>query len=297
MEMRTTVLAALAAAAVVACGPAPAQGPSSSTSPETGYRLVSPAPPEIEAADDAAVREIERMPGDAWEAHAYRAADGTTIPYRLLRPASVEAGRRYPLVVVFHGSGEIGTDNATHLDRFPKSWARREIRDAYPAFVVAPQMPARSANYTGPPEMPGRRSVPAPPLTAALALVDSLAALPSVDPERVYAVGFSMGGSSVWNAIHLRPDRFAAAIPIAGVPPAGIERTIARTPVWIVHGNRDEANPIGPDREVYPVLAAVPGARVRFWEMDGGVHRVPPALLAGDGMQRWLFAHRKPGAR
>lgn len=299
---RSALRLACAALAVAACAPAPVDAPAPdaaarATEPETGYRLVPPSPAAQAAADDSVLREIERLPEDAWEAATFRSPDGIEIPYRLLRPAVIEPGRRYPLVVVLHGSGEIGTDNAKHLDRFPKSWARREMRDAFPAFVVAPQMPARSANYEGGFESADRVSVPAPPMFAALALVDSLAALPEVDPARVYAVGFSMGASTVWNALAARPDRFAAAAPIAGVPPRGSLTELARTPLWIVHGNRDAANPIAPGRAAYPALAATPGARVRFWEMDGGEHRVPPALLAGDALPRWLFAHRKPAAQ
>jgi predicted peptidase len=293
MDARMRSALRLACAALAAGGCA-SPGMETGPGPAADHRLVPPPDPADAAVADSVVGEIERLPEAPWEAHAFRAANGVELAYRLLRPAGEEGGRRHPLVVVFHGSGEIGTDNRRHLDRFPQAWARPAWRAAYPAFVVAPQMPERSANYTAPPGTPGRASVPAPPLFAALELVDSLVAALPVDPGRVYAVGFSMGGSTVWNALRLRPDRFAAAVPIAGVPAAEGAAEVARTPVWIVHGNRDGANPIEPDRAFFGVLAALPGARVRFWEYDGGEHRVPPALLAGDAVPRWLFSHRKP---
>jgi predicted peptidase len=262
--------------------------------PATGYRLVAPLAADAQARADSALAAIQRLPADDWQAHTFRGGDGVEIRYRLLPPADAVPGRRYPLVVLFHGSGEIGTDNERHLTRFVKAWARPEIRRDYPAYVLAPQMPERSANYTAGPESLGRTSVPGRPLAATLELIDRLRAELPVDSSRVYAIGFSMGASTTYAALALRPDLFAAAIPVAGVPDPARAAAVARTPVWIIHGNSDEENPIGPDRAFYPVLAAMPGARVTFWEMDAGEHRVPADLLASDAFARWLWAHRKP---
>lgn len=240
----------------------------------------------------ATISEIERIDPDVFAAGTFSGLEGAELPYRLLPPLDLEDGQEYPLVVVFHGAGEIGTDNLRHLDRFPKSWARTEIRQQFPAFVLAPQMPERSALYSGEAGTPGRHSRPGPPLAVALALIDSLRESLPIDDTRIYVVGFSMGSSTTWNALALRPDLFAAAIPIAGVPnPAAVDR-VARTPVWVVHGTADTANPIGPDREMVELLRGR-NAEVRFWEVDGLWHAVPPQLLASDEMMTWLFAHQR----
>jgi predicted peptidase len=256
--------------------------------------LVAPLEADAQARADSALAEIQRLPTDTWQAHTFRGSDGVEIRYRLLPPENPAPGRRYPLVVLFHGSGEIGTDNEAHLNRFVKAWARPDIRRDYPAYVLAPQMPERSANYTAGPESIERASVPGRPLPATLELIDRLRGELPVDSSRVYAIGFSMGGSTTFAALALRPDLFAAAIPVAGVPDPAQAAAVARTPVWIIHGNSDEENPIGPDRAFVPVLTAVPGARVTFWEMDAGEHRVPADLLASDAFARWLWAHHKP---
>jgi poly(3-hydroxybutyrate) depolymerase len=290
-QRRVLFASALLASALLlsAC----ASGSSRTAVPEPGYRLVPPLDAPALAQADSTLREIQALPAEAWQARTFQGSDGVRIAYRLLPPENPRPGRRYPLVVVFHGSGEIGTDNEIHLTRLARAWARPEIRRAYPAYVLAPQMPERSANYTAGPEAPGRSMVPGRPLFATLELIDQLRAELAVDSSRVYAIGFSMGASTLFAALGLRPELFAAAIPVAGVPDAGQAERVARTPLWIIHGNSDEENPIGPDRAFYPVVSAMEGARVTFWEYDGGEHRVPAELLAGDVFARWLWAHRK----
>jgi poly(3-hydroxybutyrate) depolymerase len=262
--------------------------------PPPGFRLVPAPSAEAQARTDSILADIQRLPAGGWQAGSFTGSVGGEIRYRLLPPENPRPGRRYPLVVVFHGSGEIGADNEAQLTRFAKAWARPSVRRAYPAYVLAPQMPERSANYTAGPESATRASVPGRPLFAALELIDRLRAELPVDSSRVYAMGFSMGASTTFAALALRPELFAAAIPVAGVPDAAQAAAVARTPVWIIHGNSDEENPIGPDRAFVPVLTAMPGARVTFWEYDAGEHRVPADLLTSDAFPLWLWAHRKP---
>lgn len=286
--------ALLAALLSLAAGCVPVNSPS----PATGYRLVPPLPPEARARADSAVRAIEQMSGDAWETHTFRGSDGTQIAYRLLPPENPRPGVRYPLVVVLHGSGEIGADNQRQLDRFPKAWARPEIRRDWPAYVLAPQMPERSANYFPSATAPDRTGEPGRPLFATLELIDRLRADLPVDGSRVYAMGFSMGASTVYLALAQRPELFAAAIPIAGVPtPPRYAAALARTPLWIIHGNSDDVTPAALDQAGYSAVAAVPGARAAFWEYDSGEHAVPVDLLASDAFPRWLWAHRRAHPR
>ena len=92
------------------------------------------------------------LSADDFAAGTFTASDGTTLPYRLLAPARIEPGRRYPLVVQFHGSGAIGNDNRAQIERdfAARAWAIPTIRARHPAFVLVPQFPVRSANYDDP---------------------------------------------------------------------------------------------------------------------------------------------------
>jgi poly(3-hydroxybutyrate) depolymerase len=72
------------------------------------------------------------------------APDGQTLtlPYRLLKPKTIEPNKRYPLLLFLHGGGERGSDHQQQLKHFPTWLASDENREKYPCFVVVPQIPA-----------------------------------------------------------------------------------------------------------------------------------------------------------
>jgi predicted esterase len=59
--------------------------------------------------------------------------------------------------------------------------------------------------------------------------------------------------------------------------------------VWVIHGNRDEVNPLRHDRRVYVPLADA-GARIRFTERDLLDHQVPPEWLLDGRLVKFLLA-------
>jgi predicted peptidase len=102
-----------------------------------------------------------------------------------------------------------------------------------------------------------------------------------------------MGGSAVWDALTLRPELFAAAVPIAGVPPPRDVAPRITIPILIVHGTRDTENPIDPDRAMYAALRSARARRVRFREYEGLDHNIPPDMILGTWWREWLFAQQR----
>jgi predicted peptidase len=256
--------------------------------PASRYELVPAPDAGADRMARAALAGLDAL-AERFEARTFRAPDGTVLPYRLLPPPAPAAGSRAPMVLLLHGAGEIGTDNRRQLTAFALAWARDEARARDQAFVVVPQMPARSAEYDNPASADTRTSRGTALVPAILALVDDLAATLPVDPGRIGVAGFSMGASTTWNLLHARPSFFAAAIPIAGVPRADQASMKTPTAIWVIHGNRDETNPIRHDRRAFvPLLDA--GAAIRFSEIDHLAHEVPPTLLASGDLARFLLA-------
>ncbi|WP_374557601.1 prolyl oligopeptidase family serine peptidase [Thermomonas sp.] len=235
---------------------------------------------------------VAAAPLDDFSAGTFTAPDGTALRYRLLAPAAPVPGRRYPLVVQFHGSGGIGTDNIGQLENAARAWALPAIRSRYPAFVLVPQFPVRSALYDDP-KAP-RVSYAAPALDAALTLVDAIAMQYPVDRDRVYATGFSMGGSTTWLSLLARPGLFAAAMPISGIAPDRARAAeLVDVPLLILHGQADDENPIEADRAMATAIRAAGGRRLRLREYAGLGHRPPAELVPGSWWRDWLFAQHR----
>ncbi|HEY5851236.1 MAG TPA: prolyl oligopeptidase family serine peptidase [Lysobacter sp.] len=221
------------------------------------------------------------------------ASDGTRLRYRLLLPLDGRRGQRYPLVLQLHSSGGIGNDNAAQIERLPLSWAMPDVRRRYPAYVLVPQFEQRSANYDSPTNP--QSAVAAPELAAALELVEHFASHRPIDRQRIYAMGFSMGGSATWLAAAARPDLFAAIVPVSGIAPADdAAKALLATPAWVLHGNADTENPIDADRRLIAAIRVQGGNLVRLREYEGLDHRLPADAWPGEWLRDWLFSQRRP---
>lgn len=235
---------------------------------------------------------LNGLDATAFAKERYKTADGAEIPYRLLAPASIKSSRRYPLVITFHNSARTGTDNEKQLEPLARLWLQPDIRKKYPAYVLAPQFAERSSDYTTDSLRNCLASVPSPAVSALVPLIDSLKNSPHIDPNRIYLVGYSMGGSTVLNLLKLRPDLFAAAVAVAGVPSFDHIAELQNIPIWLIHGEADHENPFLGSQALYEALA--PGKRVRFWVLEHTAHHnvVSPPIL-GRNIPEWLFSKKK----
>ena len=229
---------------------------------------------------------------DQFQSREFRASDGTAIPYRLLPPSRLRAGTSYPLVLQLHGSGGVGTDNVGQLDRLAKSWAMPEMRERYQAFVLIPQFPVRSANYG--PVAPDQKSEPSEALNSAMELVHNFSSRHPVDRSKVYAVGFSMGGSAAWLSPTLEPSLFAAIVPISGIAPDdSLARIYRDLPTLVIHGGSDRENPITSDRRFYESIKIAGGKKIILREYEGLDHQPPSDIYPGLWWRDWLFAQSR----
>jgi predicted peptidase len=76
------------------------------------------------------------------------------------------------------------------------------------------------------------------------ALLDMVQARYSIDKKKVVVTGFSMGGAGSWHFAEKFPERFSAAIPVAGRPPASASGW--RLPVLAIHSRDDQVALFGP---------------------------------------------------
>jgi hypothetical protein len=135
--------------------------------------------------------------------HTFKTKSGHEINYWLMSPEKVETDRKYPLVLSLHGRAGNATA-ATDL-------GSPELREKHPCFVMAPV--ATGEGHWGTP----RSLDPQAPLLLALEAMDAFLDKHPIDPDRIYLTGQSLAGADTYNAMHYRPDVFAAAIPVCGI--------------------------------------------------------------------------------
>jgi len=220
---------------------------------------------------------------------------GTQLPYRLLKPKNYDPSQKYPLVVFLHGAGERGNDNHKQLVHGMNDFASDEIMDKYPAFVMAPQCPEGQwwAPFNQATKSAAGGDQPAPALAAVLEAIPALQKEFSIDAQRIYITGLSMGGYGTWAAISRRPELFAAAAPICGGGDPASAATIKHIPIWAFHGADDNVVPAAQSRQMIEALKAA-GAQPKYTEYSGVGHDSWTETYRNPELYAWLFAQRRP---
>ncbi len=238
----------------------------------------------------AAIKNIEV---DLFDSFTFTGHANTPIQYRLLQPHT-NAAKKFPLVLVFHGSGAVGNDNKKQLGLLAKYWALPTIHQQYAAFVVVPQFATRSSNYFLDSNRQVLTSGPEPCVQTVLQLVDSLKNVLPIDEKRIYVIGYSMGASTAINALTLRPGLFAAGISIAGIPQFDKLQQLSTIPIWMVHGNADTENTIESDLLFFKEMQLQHGNKLLFWELNKTAHNdIVPEMILGNRMASWLFGNKR----
>lgn len=214
------------------------------------------------------------------------------IPYRFLTPKNNFVNQKYPLVITFHNSTRIGNDNENQLEPFAKIWLRDEIYEKYPCYVVAPQFNKRSTNY----EINGEGiqvSKPSNEVFALLKLIKNLEKqYPNIDKNRIYLIGYSMGGSTAQNLMNLDPDSFAAVVSVAAVPDLSNLNKIKEKNIWLIHGKQDDENPYIGSVELYNKLST--SKNLIFTTFTNLHHNnIVIPFLVTDEIPKWLFEKRR----
>jgi predicted peptidase len=226
-------------------------------------------------------------------------SDSGSLPYRVMSPASLDPGKKYPLVLFLHGAGERGDDNQIQLVHGASEFAKR--REDYPAFVIFPQCPKEKRWVESSWDLPTGRGEfadePAISMQLALELVDSFTNEHPVDPDRIYVTGLSMGGQGTWFAAATQPKRFAAMLEVCGGGDPTWADRYAGLPIWAFHGQVDNVVPISRGREMIAALAeAGHHPELRYVEYPNVAHNSWTQTFARDDIYQWLFSQRRSPA-
>ena len=249
------------------------------------------------------------------------------MPYAILMPYGYDATKYvYPLLVCLHSSGPMDngvTNNSSTLisnviqpegfDIFNDNpnWTPYSTfwpggaRKNYPAIIVVPAVSGDS-NYWGGYEANG----PTASGQQVHDLVTSLMSSLSVDPARVYCMGFSYGGLGSYEQAYFWPDLYAGIVPMAGAPNSTLAiatwaAKLKTMPIWGIHCTADNTVSYSRDLLGYQALSQAAGlGLMQFtqvnqatWSPYGGDSHTS---AEDEGMTKtvywdWLFSQAKAG--
>ena len=215
-----------------------------------------------------------------------------TFNYRIMKPAIVEAGKKYPLILFLHGAGERGNDNGKTLKHFCRMMAKANYREQYPCYVLVPQCRTEKKWVNVDWSTPNAFKVPDKPnhqMTVAIAALKKTIKENAVDEGRVYLTGLSMGGYGSWYLGAVHADWFAAVAPICGGGDMRLAKHFVGKPVWAFHGDMDKAVPVQRSREMIEAIKKA-GGDPKYTEWAGMGHNVwTRAYSDPKGLMPWMF--------
>jgi predicted peptidase len=153
-------------------------------------------------------------------------ADEPAIRYTISIPVNYSPSTPVPLILALH-FGVRGQDAAG---------AGGDVVQ----ILVGPALAELGAIIVAPDSVRGDWSSPENE-KAVNALLDMVLDRYSIDKKRVAVTGYSMGGSGSWHFAEKFPERFSAAIPVAGRPPTSASGW--RLPVLAIHSRDDQVVP------------------------------------------------------
>ncbi|UUO04987.1 alpha/beta fold hydrolase [Blastopirellula sp. J2-11] len=211
--------------------------------------------------------------------------------YELLAPLKQEFGRRYPLILYLHGLGERGDDNVRQLRSLPALLASDAYRERYPCYLVAPQCSMAAGWWFVRNRQPGATFPDE--LDAVCEILNHVIKTCAVDVDRIYVIGFSMGGYGAWELACRCPDRFAAVIPVAGGGSIDRAELLRETTIWAIHGAADDVVSPAGSRDMIAAIRAA-GGTPHYSELAGVGHGVwEPVFRDSHELLDWLFQQKR----
>lgn len=207
------------------------------------------------------------------EKHSYTNLD-TVIPYRLLLPDNYDDTKDYPLLVFFHGAGERGNDNEKQFVH-----CVQYIYDNVPedCIILVPQCPEQQ-QWVDAPWSLGPYSINKTPesneLNAVYNLSKELTKTYSVDNERIYALGISMGAFAVWDVMVRHHDFFAAGVAVCGGGDPTKAELLKDIPMYVFHGDADPDVPVSGSRDTVVAIRNAGGNKIEYKEYAGWGHGI-----------------------
>lgn len=219
----------------------------------------------LHAEEEGTPKKFELTPGKI-QKRTYEFKDAMKeMEYALFVPKGYQQTKKYPLIVALHGLGS----NPMQIIRYP-GFATLAQKFGY--VIVAP-MGYNSGGWYG--QLPSKISK--------LSEKDVMNVLEmtrkelSIDPNRIFLMGHSMGGGGTWHLGLKYPKLWAGLAPIAPAiylrKPRDL-KTITHLPVILIQGDKDTLVPVKKARQWAEKMKELK-MKHKYVEVKGGGHIMP----------------------
>lgn len=189
------------------------------------------------------------------------------------------SGPSRPLLVFLHGAGEV----PGNLD---------DLRTANPVTYGAATVPEEDFPFLLLcPKLNDRVWEPDQVIAFLDDFLDSDPVGRTVDRDRIYLTGFSLGGYGTWQTGACFPDRFAAVVPVAGDSDPAWAGRFGSLPVWAFHGAEDRVvSPVG-SVETIGAIRELRGDTddIRLTLYPDAPHGIAGTVYHDGELYRWLL--------
>ena len=200
------------------------------------------------------------------------------LPFAFFGSKEFSADKKYPLVVSLHGKSD-NSENGKQIG-FARKFASPANFKQRPCFVVAPLCyQPYGATGGGWSDKPGEE---------VLELIEKLVEGLPIDEERIYMIGYSMGGFGTCHLMAQEPDLIAAGVAVAGY--GHNTGDLKREPLWLFHAADDPVVKVDGSRTMADDLKRSKTFKYTEWETGG--HGIAGKVTDDPEVHKWLFQQK-----
>ena len=235
-----------------------------------------------------------------FRAEAFTSSKGTKLNYRIYIPENYDKEKSYPLILFLHGADQRGNDNYSQIKVGISEAFKDTSSEIYNCIVVAPQCPAddkwvnvKAWTFVDYDATTIRESES---LAAVVELLANIQTKYSVDENRLYATGLSMGGYGTWDLLVRHPKLFAAAMPLCGGADYRQASRVKKIPIWTFHGEADTVVPCIGTEKMVAALREI-GGNCKYTPIPDAGHAIWVDVYAREDIIPWLLSHSKSSGK
>lgn len=131
------------------------------------------------------------------------------------------------------------------------------------------------------------------PMKLAKDIFDQVVKENSVDKNRIYIMGVSMGGYGAWNFVMRYHKLIAAAVPICGGGDPSMAKKIRNVPIWAFHGDKDSTVPLSGSTDMIEALYNQKKNKARLTIYKGVGHNSYELAWKEMELVNWVFKQKK----